>query len=349
MESSGTIKGILLFLEQTFFSYMTKRVSRGIDLESSCGMSEAKVGDACLYCPGCHLKSFRIGEEEWIVKCESETCLYPIAITNEQCFRCREQVIETDTLDNFLEEIFTDSTTPEPPEPMTFEETSTEAQFIDLPIDPASFTEQKSESILDSTSASVQEPSHFFVFESSPAPTQDPSQVNILGQVQIPLDSFENAFQGTFGVTTHPQIIEPLPDHNSTASFSQIVEQSTDYKFTTSVFQVAEPDYKCTTSSQLQVEEPTQEITIPPVQTVKSSEPKQKITSSMKHLELTKTLSTSSNSSGTTPKFKTGQIIRRIIKREPSGTEEPREVVQRVTHMKPLDYVKYFMEQNRMS
>lgn len=274
-------------------------------------MSVAKVGDACLYCPGCNLKSFRIDDEEWIVKCESQDCMYPIAITKEQCFSCREQVIETDTLDNFLEEIFTDST-----EQMTVEET-TNTQFIELqPFNPST-----SPTCLVSTSPSAQYPSQLYGLESSP----DHSQV------QIPLDSFQNAFKGTFGVATHPaQITEPQPS---------------EYKFT-SMFQVAGPDHKLTTS-QIHVVEPKH--TLPPVQIVNSPERKHKITSTMKHLEHTKTLSTS-NSGGSTPKrIKTGQIIRRLIKREPSGSEQPRETVQKVTHMKPLDYVKYFMEQSRNS
>lgn len=203
--------------------------------------SEPKVGDKCPYCVDCILKSFRIDVDEWILKCESSKCMYPIAITKEQRLSCREatSVSETEILDDFLGEILS-NTTVEPPDLTELQsDTSTSASFLEQAFPPVQ------------------------LIPSSAPPT----------------------------LVIRPQVIAP-------------------------------------------------EI---------KQEPVQKISRSLKHMEFTKALSSANGKANSSPvkKIRGSQIIRRIIKREPGGSQEPKEVVQSVTHMKPLDYVKYFMERNR--
>lgn len=86
--------------------------------------SEPKVGEKCPYCTNCFLKSFRIDVDEWIVKCESMSCLYPIAISKEQCFSCREEnVSENAILDDFFDEILSNK---------AFEQLSSQNSVLDL-------------------------------------------------------------------------------------------------------------------------------------------------------------------------------------------------------------------------
>lgn len=240
----------------------------------------SEVGADCPYCPGCHLQLFRINCDEWIVKCESDKCMYPLAVSLEQSSTWREQEQLKDeevALGDFLGEAL-NGINSEPASDFS------ETDFVELkPFD-----------------------------HQSALPLESTSSLNyFLEQVQFPLELLEDTFDTS--------------------------SQSTESQITT-----------------------TQIITIPPVQIVerkhenpnqslklRAEERKPKIKTSIK-LKSTGNSGNSSSSASIPKKIKSGQIIRRIIKREPrGGSEHVKEVVQKVTHMKPLDYVNYFMDQNR--
>lgn len=233
-----------------------------------------KVGDKCPFCPGYYLYMCRIEEDFQFLKCQSDKCMYPVAIKKEQCNICQEQTEFKDenALDGFFDDIL-NCATEEPSNCMRIDSFGT--------IEPAK------------------------------APDDSQSLDGFLDEV---MNSNENTFTFDAASPTGSNVIDPSMEnpifHKMNIPLLQEIKQECNNTYLT----------------------------------VKTEE--LKLRTSMKQLEASKALPTGTNSSSTPKKLKTGQIIRRIIKLEPCGTEEVKEVVQKVTHMKPLDYLSiYFNDQ----